>query len=86
MLSAAADSAGLLAWSSCCQYFTYAVDVFGCRAPDTAKIKAKMMYASTKDFFKGHLDGVSIELQANEHDDITEDAIGDSVKSVITRQ
>ena len=57
-----------------------------CRAPDTAKIKAKMMYASTKDFFKGHLDGVSIELQANEHDEITEDAIGDSVKSVITRQ
>ncbi|KAL3161384.1 hypothetical protein ABBQ32_010275 [Trebouxia sp. C0010 RCD-2024] len=57
-----------------------------CRAPDTAKIKAKMMYASTKDFFKGHLDGVSIELQANEHDEITEDAIGDAVKSVITRQ
>ena len=56
------------------------------RAPDTAKIKAKMMYASTKDFFKGHLDGLSIELQANEHDEITEEAIGESVKSVITRQ
>lgn len=55
-------------------------------APDTAKIKAKMMYASTKDFFKGHLDGLSIELQANEHDEITEEAIGESVKSVITRQ
>ncbi|DBA79718.1 TPA: hypothetical protein ACH3X1_008386 [Trebouxia sp. C0004] len=55
-------------------------------APDTARIKAKMMYASTKDFFKGHLDGLSIELQANEHDDITEEAIGESVKSVITRQ
>lgn len=64
----------------------HAIASFDCRAPDTAKIKAKMMYASTKDFFKGHLDGVSIELQANEHDDITEDAIGDSVKSVITRQ
>lgn len=64
----------------------HAIPAFVCRAPDTAKIKAKMMYASTKDFFKGHLDGVSIELQANEHDDITEDAIGDAVKSVITRQ
>lgn len=64
----------------------HVIAAFVCRAPDTAKIKAKMMYASTKDFFKGHLDGVSIELQANEHDDITEDAIGDSVKSVITRQ
>ena len=56
------------------------------RAPDTAKIKAKMMYASTKDFFKGHLDGLSIELQASEHDDISEGAITESVKSVITRQ
>lgn len=64
----------------------HSIAAFVFRAPDTAKIKAKMMYASTKDFFKGHLDGVSIELQANEHDDITEDAIGDSVKSVITRQ
>lgn len=56
------------------------------RAPDTARIKAKMMYASTKDFFKGHLDGLSIELQANEHEDITEESIGEAVKSVITRQ
>lgn len=29
------------------------------RAPDVAKVKAKMMYASTKDFFKGLLDGIS---------------------------
>lgn len=57
-----------------------------CRAPDVARIKAKMMYASTKDFFKGYLDGLSIELQANDLDDITEDAICDAVKSVITRQ
>lgn len=55
-------------------------------APDVARIKAKMMYASTKDFFKGYLDGLSIELQANDLDDITEDAICDAVKSVITRQ
>ena len=57
-----------------------------CRAPDIARIKAKMMYASTKDFFKGYLDGLSIELQANDLDDITEEAISDAVKSVITRQ
>lgn len=29
------------------------------RAPDSAKVKSKMMYASTKDFFKSHLDGIS---------------------------
>ena len=57
-----------------------------CRAPDIARIKAKMMYASTKDFFKGYLDGLSIELQANDLDDINEQANADSVKSVITRQ
>lgn len=57
-----------------------------CRAPDIARIKAKMMYASTKDFFKGYLDGLSIELQANDLEDITEEAISDAVKSVITRQ
>ena len=57
-----------------------------CRAPDVARIKAKMMYASTKDFFKGYLDGLSIELQANDLEDITEESIGDAVKSVITRQ
>lgn len=45
-----------------------------------------MMYASTKDFFKGYLDGLSIELQANDLEDINEEAIADSVKSVITRQ
>lgn len=29
------------------------------RAPDVARVKSKMMYASTKDFFKGLLDGIS---------------------------
>ena len=31
-----------------------------------------MMYASTKDFFKSHLDGLSLEFQASELDDISE--------------
>ena len=31
-----------------------------CRAPDSARVKAKMMYASTKDYFKTHLDGLSL--------------------------
>lgn len=44
------------------------------------------MYASTKDFFKGFLDGLSIELQASEADDVTEENIEESVRSVLTRQ
>ena len=56
-----------------------------CRAPDTARIKSKMMYASTKEYFKGYLDGLSIELQATEPEEVTEEDIADAVRSVITR-
>ncbi|KAK9804944.1 hypothetical protein WJX73_001605 [Symbiochloris irregularis] len=59
--------------------------VFISWAPDTARIKLKMMYASTKDFFKGYLDGLSVELQASELDDITEDTVGETVRAVTTR-
>lgn len=44
-----------------------------------------MMYASTKDFFKGYLDGLSIELQASELDDITENVISEAVRAATTR-
>ena len=44
-----------------------------------------MMYASTKDYFKGYLDGLSIELQASDLDDITEQVIGDTVRAATTR-
>jgi cofilin len=51
-------------------------------APDTARIKAKMMYASTKDFFKGHLDGLSTEFQASDLDEIAEQDIADAVAAL----
>jgi len=57
-----------------------------CRAPDTARIKAKMMYASTKDFFKGYLDGLSIELQGSALDDVSESEANQAVRSSVTRQ
>ena len=31
-----------------------------------------MMYASTKDFFKSHLDGLSLEFQASDLDEVSE--------------
>ena len=61
-------------------------EVLACRAPDTAKIKAKMMYASTKDFFKGYLDGLSIELQGSDLDDVSEQEANAAVRSSVTRQ
>ena len=57
-----------------------------CRAPDAAKIKAKMMYASTKDFFKGFLDGLSVEMQASDVGDISEQDVSEAVRSSTTRQ
>lgn len=47
-------------------------------APDNARVKSKMMYASTKDFFKSHLDGISAEFQASEVDEIEEQEVADA--------
>ncbi|EIE20340.1 actin depolymerizing protein [Coccomyxa subellipsoidea C-169] len=55
-------------------------------APDAARIKAKMMYASTKDFFKGFLDGLSVELQGSDLGDISEQDVAEAVRSTVTRQ
>ena len=51
-------------------------------APDTARVKSKMMYASTKDFFKGHLDGISAEFQASDLEEIAETAVEETVQSL----
>lgn len=45
-----------------------------------------MMYASTKDFFKGFLDGIGAELQASEPAEISEDEIRERVLSNMTRK
>ncbi len=51
-------------------------------APDAARVKAKMMYASTKDFFKGHLDGVSAEFQASEREEVAEAEVAEAVRAL----
>ena len=45
-----------------------------------------MMYASTKDFFKGFLDGLGVELQASDVADISERDVSEAVRSSTTRQ
>jgi cofilin len=42
-------------------------------------VKAKMMYASTKDYFKSHLDGLSLEFQASDLDEISEEVRSERV-------
>lgn len=55
-------------------------------APDVASIRTKMMYASSKDFFKGFLDGVGAEIQASEIDELVESEMRERVHQAITRK
>lgn len=70
-----------------CRYAVYSADfelkdgskrnkiLFIFWAPGTAKIKSKLLYASTKDTIKKALTGAAIELQANGPDEITWEAV-----------
>ena len=59
--------------------------VFVMWSPDGALLKKKMLYASTKDFFKTKLDGITLELQATDVDEVTEEAMREHVAAVLTR-
>ncbi|CAJ1977054.1 unnamed protein product [Sphenostylis stenocarpa] len=44
-------------------------------APDTSKVREKMVYASSKDRFKRELDGIQVELQATDPSEMSFDII-----------
>jgi len=56
--------------------------VFIMWAPDTAPLKAKMIYAGTKDSVKKALVGVQVEIHGTDATEITMDAIIDKCKSI----
>jgi len=60
--------------------------IFVMWSPDAAAIKAKMMYASTKDFFKGLLPGIAIELQATEAGEVDEADMRSRIQATLTRK
>jgi cofilin len=60
--------------------------VFLMWSPDNAPIKAKMMYASTKDFFKGLLPGIAIELQATELSEVDSEDLRLRIQATLTRK
>lgn len=45
------------------------------RSPDTARVRSKMIYASSKDRFKRELDGIQVELQATDASEVGLDVI-----------
>ncbi|XP_074560982.1 actin-depolymerizing factor 1-like isoform X4 [Curcuma longa] len=44
-------------------------------APDTSRVRSKMLYASSKDRFKRELDGIQVELQATDPSEMSFDII-----------
>ncbi|KAB2598202.1 actin-depolymerizing factor 1-like [Pyrus ussuriensis x Pyrus communis] len=49
--------------------------IFVAWSPDTAKVRSKMIYASSKDTFKRELDGIQMELQATDPTEVGLDVI-----------
>ncbi|KAJ3061808.1 cofilin, partial [Quaeritorhiza haematococci] len=48
-------------------------------APDTAKVKAKMLYAASKEAIRKKLDGIYTELQCTDLSEVSHDSIMDKV-------
>uniref|UniRef100_A0ACD6A9N3 Uncharacterized protein n=1 Tax=Avena sativa TaxID=4498 RepID=A0ACD6A9N3_AVESA len=49
-------------------------------SPDTAKVRSKMLYASSNQKFKTGLNGIQIEMQATDASEISLDAIQERIK------
>ncbi|XP_071689772.1 actin-depolymerizing factor 2-like isoform X2 [Rutidosis leptorrhynchoides] len=49
--------------------------IFFIASPDTARVRSKMIYASSKDRFKRELDGIQVELQATDASEVGLDVI-----------
>jgi len=54
---------------------------FVLRAPDSAKVKAKMLYAGTKDTLKKSLQGLQVEVQGTDKGEVTFESVVEKCKS-----
>ncbi len=52
------------------------------RAPDTAKIKQKMVYAASKDALRRKLDGIYTEIQCTDLAEVSHETVLDKVNSI----
>jgi cofilin len=81
-----------------CRYAVYDceyVNADGCQfkklifvlwSPDNSQIKAKMMYASTKDFLKGLFPGIAIEQQATDISEVDAEEMRLKIQATLTRK
>ncbi|KAK8685047.1 hypothetical protein V6N13_041058 [Hibiscus sabdariffa] len=56
--------------------------VFIAWAPDIARVRSKMVYASSKDRFRKELDGVQVELQATDLSEMSYDIVKERAISI----
>ncbi|CAN6634276.1 cofilin [Trichomonascus vanleenenianus] len=54
--------------------------IFMMWSPDTASVKSKMVYASSKDAIRRALNGVAVEMQATDYSEADRDAVYEAVK------
>ncbi|OLY84376.1 Cofilin [Smittium mucronatum] len=52
------------------------------RSPDTAKIRPKMLYASSKDAIRKRLDGINNEIQCTDLDEVSHKSVLEKVSRV----
>ncbi|KAF9575939.1 cofilin [Mortierella alpina] len=69
-----------------CRYAVYDFDfstpdgdrnkiVFYAWSPDSSKVKPKMIYASSKDALRKQLNGVAVEIQGTDFDEVSHDTV-----------
>jgi cofilin len=54
--------------------------ILASRAPDTAPIKGKMLYAGSKDSLTRALEGVSTKVQATDLSELTEEILAEACR------
>lgn len=52
------------------------------RAPDTSKVKQKMLYASSKDAIRKKLVGIGAEIQGTDMSEVAYETVLEKVKSI----
>ena len=65
----------LLVLSFCTKNESFFLQILYCRSPDVAKVRTKMLYASSKDRFKRELDGIQVELQVTDPSEMSWDIL-----------
>lgn len=62
-------------------YIVYWLCIYS-RAPDTSKVKQKMLYASSKDAIRKKLVGIGAEIQGTDLSEVSYEAVLEKVKSI----